>query len=347
MATTKVPNSVIMKSWAKKTWDAGIMKAYFNRFIGDNPYSIIQRKTELNKGKGTSINIALVYPLKGYGVWDDALLEGNEEALQHSSFDVYLHYLRHAVRLEGLYEEQKSQLPLRQEASEKLSEWLGMFLDDAIFGVLTGLKPPMAVTDANFKLPVVAPSSDRILYAGGKTAEGNIAAADVFTADMIGVAKRMATANRETAIRPIRVDGHNTYVMVIDPYQARDLRNDSKWLEAQKHANIRGETNPIFSGAMGIYDGVVIHEHEGVPRTDTGSSNTTVGHALFLGAQAAVMAEGQAPKWVPKKFDYDNQYGMSIGRMFGLHRSEAKYAGDSGPDTDFGVINVMTSSVAD
>ena len=344
-ADTTIPAELVLKAWAKDTWDTGIRNAYFSRFIGNNAYSIIQRKTELQKGPGTSINIPLVFPLTGKGVWDDNILEGNEEALRYGSFDVHLHYIRHAVRLNGLYEEQKTQVNMRNDARDQLANWLSTYVDDVLFAVLTGLKPPFSETDTGYPFPIVTPSSDRVLYAGNKTSEATLTASDVFTADTIGVAKRKATADRDTAIRPIRVDGRNTYVMVIDPYQARDLRNDTKWIEAQKHANVRGNDNPIFSGAMGIYEGVVIHEHASVPRTATGASDIMVGHALFLGAQAAVIAEGKAPKWVPKKFDYYNKWGSSIGRMFGVQRSEAKYDGTN--DTDFGVINVMTSSIED
>ena len=183
------------------------------------------------------------------------------------------------------------------------------------------------------------------MYAGGKTAENAITASDVFSADLIGQARRMAQEDELTAVQPIRVDGRETYVMLIDPYQARDLRRDQKWIEAQEYANVRGEKNPIFSGAMGVYEGVVIHEHLRVPRTASGASNAKVGHALFLGAQACIFAEGSAPRWEEDTFDYGNQYGVSIDRMFGLKKSQFKYDGTN--FTDFGVINVLTSSADD
>ena len=134
--------------------------------------------------------------------------------------------------------------------------------------------------------------------------------------------------------------------MIIDQYQARDLMKDARWLEAQQYANIRGEKNPIFTGALGMYNGVVIHQCNRVLRTDTGASNTKVGHALFLGAQAAVMAVGNNPRWDEKTFDYGNQYGVSFGRMFGIKKSAFDYDGD-GMATDYGCVNVMTSSVDD
>ena len=130
--------------------------------------------------------------------------------------------------------------------------------------------------------------------------------------------------------------------MVISPYQARDLKADPKWIEAQKHANVRGEKNPIFSGAIGIYDGIVIHEHERVPRTDTGASGTAVGHAMLLGAQAGIFTEGERPRYVTKEFDYNNQVGFAISRMCGMKKVQFQFNGTDWED--FGVINVMTAA---
>lgn len=344
---TTIPSELILKSWAKSTWDFGKKEAYFSRFMGTSRDSIIQVQEDLSKGKGTSIEISLLMPLNGAGVIEDNWLEGNEEKMNYRSCTVWLSRVRNAVRIAGRFEEQKSQEKLRTDMRTVLSNWLGRYIDLSIFSVLTGTEPTFRTTP-NIQLPftVEPPTPDRMLFAGGRTAETQLTAADVFTADLIGQARRMAQEDELTAVQPIRVDGRETYVMLIDPYQARDLRRDPKWLEAQEYANIRGEDNPIFSGAMGVYEGVVIHEHLRVPRTDTGAGGVKVGHALFLGAQACIFAEGAAPSWYEDNtFDYGNQYGVSIDRMFGLKKSQFKYDGEN--LTDFGVINVMTSSAGD
>lgn len=345
-----IPQSLVLKSWAKKTWETGIKESFFSKFMGRDAKSIIHVKEELSRGRGTSINIPLLMPLVGAGVIEDDMLEGKEESLVYRDFDVPLSRVRHAVRLAGRFEEQKTQLHLREDARTALSEWLAKYLDLSIFAILTGTTPPFikAVTDI-FPFTIDPPTADRKIFAKTAASESAIAAADTFDTDIIGRAKRLARADESFAIRPIRVDGRETYVMVIDQWQARDLKRDTNWIEAQKHANIRGEKNPIFSGAIGIWDGVVIHECNRVPRTKTGSGSgdnqVMVGHALFLGAQACVFAEGEAPRWVEKTFDFENQYGVSIGRMFGLKKSQFKFDGTNW--TDFGVINVLTSSVED
>ncbi|MBQ4404265.1 MAG: N4-gp56 family major capsid protein [Selenomonadaceae bacterium] len=350
---TTIPTELILKAWAKNTWDCGKQESYFSKFMGTSSDSIIQIQEDLSRGKGTSIEVSLLMPLNGAGVIEDKKMENHEEKMNYRSCTVYLSRVRNAVRLAGKFEEQKTQEKMRADMRKVLSNWIARYFDLSIFAVLTGTNPPFYTTGVELPYTIEAPTADRILIsdAGGTahTNENQITAADVFDTTLIGKARRMAQADELTAIKPIRIDGRETYVMVIDPYQARDLRRDPKWLEAQEYANIRGETNPIFSGAMGIYEGVVIHECLRVPRTQTGSGSgnnkAMVGHALFLGAQACILAEGTAPTWTEDKFDYQNQYGVCIDRFFGLKKAQFKYDGTN--LTDFGVINVLTSSADD
>ena len=343
---TTIDPALVMKAWAKATWDIGKKEAYFNKFMGHSQESIIQVQEDLRRGKGTSIEVSLLMPLNGAGIIEDNTMEGNEEKMNYRSCTVFINQIRNAVRLQGRFEEQKTQERMRIDMRKQLSRWLARYIDLSIFAVLTGTQPPFLLNPGD-ELPytIEPPTEDRILCAGGKTSESGITPADVFDTSLIGKARRMAQEDELTAVQPIRIDGRETYVMVIDPYQARDLRRDPKWIEAQEHANVRGEKNPIFSGAMGIYEGVVIHECLRVPRTATGNDGAKVGHALFLGAQAAIFAEGEAPRWEEDTFDYGNQYGCAVSRMFGLKKSQFKY--DDVNYTDFGCINVLTSSEGD
>ena len=345
MADTKIAQvapELVMKYWAKTTWKAGIEETFFNKFMGTSAQDCIHIKEELSKGPGDSINIPLLMALKGPGVLEDNMMEGNEEALVYRSFDVGISRVRNAVRLEGKFDEHKTQINMRQDAKDSLAAWLADWIDNGIFGVLTGILPDNFTNPNQFPFDLLPPTADRVVFGGGQTQESDITPADKFTPDMIGICKRKAIEDKHKRMRPLRDGGRDLYVMVIDPFQARDLRDDPKWLDAQHYANIRGEKNPIFSGALGMYEGVIIHECTRVPRTATGKSGAKVGHALFLGAQAAVFAQGGAPEWAEDTFDYKNKWGTAFGRMFGLKRSQFKFDGVN--ETDFGVINVITSS---
>ena len=317
-----------MQAWAKEVYEAGRRKSFFDKFTGTSPNSIIQVKEELTRQAGDAIIIPLLMPLTGSGISGDNILEGNEEALVYRDFKVTIDQIRNGVLIKGRMAEKQTQINMRKDAREALSDWLATYVDKKIFEVLS--------TD---------PTPDRIVYGGSATSEDSIGAADIFDTSLIGKAKRVALADENTMVKPIKIDGKDTYIMIVDQYQARDLVNDEKWLAAQQYANVRGENNPIFSGALGVYDGVILHQCNRILRTDTGSGGTKVGHALFLGAQAAVFAEGESPRWEEDVFDYGNKAGFSFGRIFGVAKTQFKYDGEN--LTDFGCINVLTASESD
>lgn len=329
MATTSVSTALVKKAWAKATWQAAMNNIFFSKFTGTDAGSIVQVLTDLSKdNSGDTITVPLLMKLKGDGITGDNTLEGNEEALVYRDFSVTIDQIRNGVRLKGRMEEKKTQLKLRTDAKAALSTWLTEKIDGEIFSALTK-----------------SPTAGRIVYAGSNKAEGTIAAADTFTTAIIGKAKRLATTDSNARIRPVMVDGGKYYVMIIDPWQARDLKKDDAWLAAQEHANERGMNNPIFTGALGLYDGVVIHENDQISRTATGATNVKVGHALFLGAQACAFASGSEARWDEDTFDYGNQQGFSIGRIMGIKKTQ--FAFDGTTATDFGCIQVMTSSMDD
>jgi len=116
----------------------------------------------------------------------------------------------------------------------------------------------------------------------------------------------------------------------------------------------------LFSGSSSLMvDGVMIHEFRHVFNTSgatSGSSgnagaagykwgagaNINGARALFCGAQALAMADIGLPEMVEDTFDYGNQSGISVGKIFGMRKP--KYNSDiSGSVQDFGVIALDTA----
>ena len=87
-----------------------------------------------------------------------------------------------------------------------------------------------------------------------------------------------------------------------------------------------------------MYDGVIVHEHEGI----TTASNLGAGDAipaarnLFLGAGAACHAQVDGMSWVEKTFDYGNKLGIAAGQIYGVGMSTF----DS---KDYAVIQYLTA----
>lgn len=321
-ADTNVPANLVKKVWAAQLWKEAQRDNFFAKFTGTSTDSIIQKVTQLSKEKGDKITIPLMMRLTGDAIMGDAMLEGNEEALQFYDYSVTINQFRHAVRLEGAMEEQKTILDLRTAAKDGLKTWLTEYIENQIVKALTA-----------------SPTTSHAMYAGSNTAEGTITATDLLTTDLISAAARKAKTMSPKIRRP-KVNGKEYYILLVDPYQARDLKKDEKWMQAQYNCAERGIDNPLFSGMLGVWDGVVLHEYENLQRTTTGASQAMVGHALLLGCQAGVQAIGKEPFWKEKSFDYENKVGFAVGGIMGFGKS--KFNGK-----DFGVVQIITSSAND
>jgi len=328
-----IPASLREQAWAKQTWTMALKDTTISNYVGTGTDNIVQYDDTLKKDAGDQITFHLRAPLTGDGTTGDDVLEGNEEAMEYYDFPVTIDQLRHAVRLKGKMAEKRTSIKLRTEAKDALKDWNAEKIETMYFDTLN--------TD---------PSTNRIVYPDGITAISSIAATNTMSCAMISKAKRKAkkrstyTSDGVTyilpKIRPIKANGKSVWIMILTEEQMRDLRNDSTWITAQANANIRGEDNPLFSGAEGIWDGVLIFTNDNVEVTASGASSIDVGHALFLGAQAACFAVGGDPEWNEEEFDYKNKVGFEFGQIFGIAKSV--YNGE-----DYGVMHVYTASEAD
>ena len=100
-------------------------------------------------------------------------------------------------------------------------------------------------------------------------------------------------------------------------------RRRSAWIQAQREAQVRGDTNPLFEGSVGIWDGVIVHVHEDIAvAADWGfGSNLNGAFGIFVGRQAGAFAWGERPRWVEKDFDYANKVGFAIGAIWGVTKA--------------------------
>ena len=325
MANTSPNANLVREAWAKKLWADAQDEQFFVKhgFIGESDNSIIVKKLDLKKDKGDTIHIGLSYKLSGSGVAADGTLEGYEEEINSYAMSVSLNQIRNAVRLNGQLAEQKACYDMRSDAKEKLKIWLAEYLDELMFETLA-----------------TSPSANRVVYCSAShSTVGTMDANDKLTTSYISLAKRVAKL-ASPRVRPIRVNGKEHYVMVVHPYCMRDLRSDEDWLDAQQFANVRGNDNPIFSGAEGMWDGVIIYEHENVFRDTDGSGSAAIARNLLLGAGAGVWAIGKEPFWREKEFDYANQVGFATGLIHGFAKSVFN-------GLDYGLITVNASAASD
>jgi N4-gp56 family major capsid protein len=362
MATTSygVNDALAVKLWSKKLAVEVSKATAIAPLIGTSSNSIIQLKSETQKGKGDKVTFGLRKQLVGDGVSESSVLEGNEEALSTYSDSIVINELDHAVRVknEGTIDVQRVPFSLRDEATQGLTDWYADRMSMMFFIQACGFTAPTLAFEGRtvtlkdvhwgFNSPI-APSAGRIIRAGSQANDQSLTSADVFDLNLIDKAVEAAkTANPK--IRPVRVNGSNMYVMYLHPYQVTDLRTNTstgQWLDIQKAVERRGSDNPIFSGALGVYNNVVLREAEHVVtgvNASTSAQITTVRRAVLLGAQAAVCAYGmnKGPTrytTVEKTFDYDRELGIAAKTIMGMKKTVF----DS---TDFGTVVVSTYAAA-
>lgn len=368
-------NTVSTANLRKKLWQEELYKdvmdnLYFqsNGLMGEGENNIIQVKSDLAKSKGDTIYLPLTAKLSGNGVSGDSELEGNEEAISAYEETVAIDQKRFAVRLTGTLDEQKNAYNMRSDAKNKLSARMQEFLERQFFLKLGGVVNA-ALTDVNGNViaadcawsntPDYIPDADEAgtgtmkrFISANASGDDALAATDLMTPALISKAKVKAQLC-SPQIRPLKIDGRNHYVMFLHPYQAMDLKNNAVFAQAMREAEVRGKSNPIFTGALGVWDGVILYEHEYVPFLDV----SVVGHnfraaaagtdiavdcfrALLCGCQAGVFAQCKNPKgWIEKTFDYENQTGFATGIIGGIQKVMFN-------SLEYGVIAVDTAATA-
>lgn len=352
MATTDYPvnHPLAVKLWSKKLTREAITNTYASKFMGTGSGSMIQIKSELSKSAGDRVRVGLRMALDGDGIAGDGTLEGNEEALVTYTDDLLIDQLRHAVRSDGKMSEKRVHHSIREEARAGLQDWWAERIDEAVFNQLGGNSgvSDLRRTGSN---TAVAFTSSHVVYPDSDTSEADVAssgASSVFNLNLIDAcvekAKTLRQASDLPILRPLRMNGMDKYVIFLHPYQVYDLRTSTttgQWLDIQKAAMQGGQItkNPIYTGALGEYNGVILHETERVP-----SVTANVRRAIFCGAQAGCVAFGanQGPSrmsWVEERFDYSNQLGVASGMIWGVKKLQFN-------SNDYGVITVPTYAVA-
>lgn len=305
---------------------------YMTRFIGSDEQSMIQEVEDLKAAKGTNISIGLGMKLSNSGIAGDSTLESNEAAMTDYDEDVAVNQLRFAVRLTGQFDEKRNMYDQRESAKNRLVDLWAERIDQELLDKLCGK------TTSTFANTPDAAAASRSIFAGGQTAIGNILTSNKMDTKVLDAAKQAAIL-ANPRIRPLRIDGKQYYVAILHPYDATNLRQDPVWAQAQRDANVRGEDNPIFSGALGMWNAIIVHEHEYVYRTNDGSGAAFVARNILCGQQAGIIAWGAPVKWVEKTFDYGNQWGISVGAIFGCIKPMFN-------SVDYGVVTMFAASAA-
>jgi N4-gp56 family major capsid protein len=179
--------------------------------------------------------------------------------------------------------------------------------------------------------PTTTTGNTRHIIQDSVASEASLSLSNVFSLASIDRAVNIAKT-ATPLIRPIKVGSQEYFVCFVHPNQVKSLRSGSaaagSWFDIQKAAMTGGEIedNPIFTGALGVYNGVVLHEWSRLPAFACNDGTAEAGRrAVFCGAQSAAFAWGKgysdAPKYVEDYFDYERQFGVSVQTIAGAKKS--------------------------
>lgn len=346
-----VNNALSNKLWAKKLNVEALKETYFGKFMGEGSSNMIQLKTEFEQNAGDKITIGLRVQLNGDGVTEGQTLQGNEENLTTYNDALVINELAHAVRVRNKNSIDAQRVPfnLRSEAKDGLNDWYSNRFDTCMANQLAG---NTLVVDPRYtgNNPITAPTS--IYRPGGASDDATINADNTKTMKLTFLDAMVERASvMSPMIRPINVGGEKKYLAFLHDFQVTDLRTDAgagQWLDIQKAALAggAGSKSPIYTGALGEYNNVVLHKWNRLPFgiSNANAYQTSTRRGVFAGAQAAAVgfgkefSKGSHFKWIEELFDYERELGVSAQTVWGIKKTVFNAA-------DFGVIPFTTYAV--
>lgn len=330
-----------VQRWSTSLAVESAKKQYFAPFIGASQDSLLVLKDELNKGAGDKVTVALRMKLSEPGVEGDGIIEGDalgEESLTFFNDALFIDQLRKGTKSKGKMSEQRVPYNLRKEGRDALSTWWAEELDEQIMFYLAGARgsgtsyhrPTSFTGRANNAL--TAPDAGHLVYAGVATAKANMVATDIIT---LGSIERLVAKAElsDPMIQPFNINGSKKFVLLMHTLQAFQLRtaaSESDWLAIHKATDSgKGSESMMYTNSLGEYADVILHKHRNVVTfNDYGSTvNLPAARALFMGAQAGMVAYGQGGgaqryNWHEETDDRGNALAITAGTIFGVKKSQ-------------------------
>ncbi len=335
MAVGSIPTTSALKPNVvqPKLFQEYVRLAFYNRFMGQGINKAIQVKMDLTKKAGDTLTFGLRPKLKGTSRTEgDSTLKGREEVLDFYDDEVTVDEVRWAVARQGAMTDQRVLFSYEGEAKDALRILAAEELDADITTALTATQA----------------GSDRVLY-GAATANTTLAQVDntddKLTLSMLRMIKRLTKIQCNPLIRPIRmVNGEEFFIVILHPYATRDLKDNvgtNEWGDIQKNAADRGKTNPMFTGALGVWEGLMLYEYEKLPLlAGVGTAGIDVAQSFLLGAQALKVAWAKLTTPIRDVDDYGNRQGWGLQEIRGMQKAQFN-------SLDHGVFTFYTAGVAD
>ena len=253
MSTLNVTNKAALDYAIPEKWEVKIRKdhapkTFWDKFEGKEGGGMpIVVRNDFTNSPGDLVHIQVLSQLGGEGVTGENTLAGNEEKLSLGQFDLSVDWVRFAVAF-------------TEKATKEANFNAMMAAGELLSSLLARHK------DADMFAQLITTASPDTIYGGDATTEEKLGTNDTFGTTEID---RIKVALMRKGAIPIRIIKKGkqelpVYGVVISEMDEYNLRADTVWNESNREAMLRGEDNPLFTGAMGMYNGVLIYTHYGI-----------------------------------------------------------------------------------
>lgn len=336
-----------VKIWSKLLNKAERDSLDIAPLMGDDDNSIIMVLDDTEKGAGDKVN----YNLRGRptqkGIGEGQVAEGNAEALSFFQDSLFIGELgsNFGARSQHTIDQQRVPFNLREQCKGAAADWWKDRKSVSFFNQVCGYTPANTESDTSgvfytgmnaATAPAGATGLVRQIWPSTHADDQSVTSGDTFTAALIDRAVEAARTGSQ-AVRQITVGGQPKYVQYLSEGQVTQLRTNSGsngWLDITKAALTNGEAskNPIYTGALGEWNSVILRRSQDVTRgvnASTGASDADTRRSVLLGAQSAVCAYGRKGDYGPNRYrwneemlDHKRKLEVSAWSIWGLKKSK-------------------------
>lgn len=259
--------------------------------------------------------------LTGDGVRGNADFDTNFDNLEILSQTVYPLVLGNSLKSPIKQYTQIEQIDFIKEATESLTDWIQDKRDRGFITALSNDLSNAVICDKQglgYKDTTTEPS---VTDASKKIVKGDVCNVKAIRRAIFMARSGINYKNKEAfPMKPIRANMHTvngvdinnySYIILLDTYQANQLKNDPDWIAMQK-VGVKGDQNNLFTGLLGMIDECPVLDMGVWTKMQVGLLNSEISDTDYL----ANLNEQNVSK-ITKPSDYANNQPVSIGFLIG------------------------------